>query len=144
MLRTMKIRTFGLILIGIVVLGSACSSGGGGGGSPSASSATPPATTSAPPASGSSGGSIAIGLVDFSFNPPTVTASTAQDIVLTNTGAALHNFSIEGTQIDQDVQPGQSVTLTAPGPSFTPGTYTFFCKYHRSQGMVGTLTATSG
>jgi plastocyanin len=79
---------------------------------------------------------------DFSFDPATVTASTSQDIVLVNNGQALHNFSIEGTPIDQDVNPGQTVTLPAPGPSFQPGSYDFFCKYHKAQGMVGTLTAT--
>jgi plastocyanin len=141
MLRAMKTRTIGLILTGIVVLGSACSSGGGN--SPATTSASS-ATTSAPPASSSGSGPVTITLVDFSFNPSNVTASTSQDIVLTNTGSALHNFSIEGTPIDQDVQPGQSVTLAAPGPSFQPGTYSFFCKYHKAQGMVGTLVATGG
>lgn len=142
MLRTMTTRTFGLIAVGIVALASACSSGNSG---TTATTSAPQETTTAPPASPSSAGNqVTIKLVDFSFEPATVTASTSQDIVLTNTGAALHNFSIEGTSIDQDVQAGQSVTLTAPGPSFKPGTYTFFCKYHRAQGMVGTLTATGG
>jgi plastocyanin len=144
MLRTMKTRTFGLIMLGIVVLGSACSSGGGGGSTSPPSTTSPATTTSAPPASGASGGQVSITMVDFSFKPSTVTASTSQEIVLTNTGTALHNFSIVALGIDQDVQPGQSVTLKAPGSSVKPGTYDFFCKYHKSQGMVGTLNATSG
>jgi len=135
----MKSRTFALLTISVVMLAGACSSGGGG------SNTTPPATItgqSSPPAG--AGGSVSITLVDFSFQPSTVTASTAQAIILKNTGAALHNFSIEGTPIDTDVPAGQTVTLQPPGPSFQPGTYTFFCKYHRAQGMTGTLTATSG
>jgi plastocyanin len=141
MLRTMTTRTFGLIAVGIVALASACSSSNGG---TTATTSAPPATTSAPPATSSGQGQVTITLVDFSFNPSTVTASTSQEIVLTNTGAALHNFSITSLGIDKDVQAGQTVTLAAPGPSVTPGTYDFFCKYHKSQGMVGTLTATSG
>jgi plastocyanin len=128
----------------MVILASACSSNNNTG-STSTTTTTQQATTTAPPASSpAGGGQVAITMVDFSFNPSTVTASTSQDIVLTNTGSALHNFSITKLGIDQDVQPGQSVTLKAPGPSVTPGNYDFFCKYHKSQGMVGTLTATSG
>lgn len=145
MLRTMKTRAFGLIAAGIVVLASACSSNNPTDNGVATGSPTTQQTTTAPPAtSPTAGNQVAITMVDFNFRPATLTASTSQDIVLTNSGAALHNFSIEGTSIDQDVQPGQSVTLTAPGPSFKPGTYTFFCKYHRAQGMSGTLTATSG
>ncbi len=142
MLRDMKTRTFALLTISVLVLGACSSGGGGGGGSSSPPGTTAPQTTAS--GGSSSGGSVALTMVDFSFQPATFTASTSQSIVLTNNGSALHNFSIEGTPIDQDVQPGQSVTLAPPGPSFAPGTYTFFCKYHRSQGMSGTLTATGG
>ncbi len=137
MLRDMTKLAIVLLASAILVVGTACSSGGG-----SNATTTPPSQTTA--SSASSGNAVAITMVDFNFEPATVTASTSQDIVLTNNGSALHNFSIEGTSIDVDVQPGQSQTLTAPGPSFAAGTYTFFCKYHRSQGMTGTLTATSG
>jgi plastocyanin len=146
MLRDMKTSrgSASVLLVALVVaLGSACSSGGG-----TTNSTTPPTTpqttvpTSAPATSSSSG--VTITMADFMFTPSTVTASNAEAIVLVNTGSALHNFSIEGTPISIDVQPGQTQTLTAPGPSFQAGTYTFFCKYHRAQGMTGTLTATSG
>ena len=147
MLRSVRRSAKGPALLPLVAalftLAAACSSGGG-----STQTTTPPpetsATTQTTPSQTGSGNAVAITMVDFSFQPATVTASTSQDIVLTNKGAALHNFSIEGTSIDVDVQPGQSQTLTAPGPSFAPGTYTFFCKYHRSSGMTGTLTATAG
>jgi plastocyanin len=144
MLRTMKTRAFGLIAVGIVVLASACSSNNNSGTAATGSATTQQPTTTAPPASSpASGNQVTITMVDFNFKPSAVTASTSQDIVLTNNGSALHNFSITSLGIDQDVQPGQTVTLTAPGPSVKPGSYDFFCKYHKSQGMVGTLTATS-
>ena len=133
-MRPNGIVTFPLVVT-VLLLGAACSSGGGGGGS-----TTAPATTRS---SGSgSGSSVTITMVDFKFQPNTVTASTSQAIVLVNNGSALHNFSIKGTSISIDVQPGQSTTLAAPGPSFTPGTYQFFCKYHQASGMTGTLNAT--
>jgi len=141
MLRAMKTRTFGLMAVGIVLLASACSSNNSSGAP--ATGTTTQQTTTAPPASSPAGNQVTITMVDFNFNPASVTASTSQDIVLTNTGSALHNFSIDKLHIDQDVQPGQSVTLKAPGSAVPAGTYDFFCKYHKSQGMVGTLIATS-
>jgi plastocyanin len=104
---------------------------------------TPPASTTPPPAT-SSGGEVTITQVDFKFQPSTVNANTSQAIVITNNGAALHNFTIEGTSISVDTQPGQTTRLEAPGPSFAAGTYTIFCKYHRALGMEGTLVATAG
>ena len=82
--------------------------------------------------------------VDFKFQPATVNANTSQAIVITNNGAALHNFTIEGTSISVDTQAGQTTRLEAPGSSFAAGTYTIFCKYHRSLGMEGTIVVTAG
>jgi plastocyanin len=136
MLRRMKTSMatpFAALLVLVLGFAGACSSGGG---------TTP---TTAPPTSASGGGNaVTITMTDFKFDPSTLTLSTSQDIVLVNSGAALHNFSIEGTSISMDVQPGQSQTLPAPGPSFPAGAHPFFCKYHQAQGMTGTLTATSG
>jgi plastocyanin len=97
-----------------------------------------PSATGAP-----AGGTVKIEMADFKFVPAQVTASTAQAIELDNTGAALHNFTIEGSQVDVDVQAGQSQRLEPPAP-VQPGTYTFFCKYHRTQGMEGTITVVAG
>jgi plastocyanin len=119
------------LLLLVLALASACSSGGG-------------TTNTTPPTTGASnGGGVTITMSDFKFDPSTVTASTSQDIVLVNSGAALHNFSIEGTSISMDVPPGQTRTLTAPGSSFPAGAHPFFCKYHKAQGMTGTLNATA-
>jgi plastocyanin len=81
---------------------------------------------------------------DFMYVPQTVNASTSQPITLVNAGANTHNFSIAGTSVSVDVPSGQTMTVAAPGPSFQPGTYMIFCRFHRSLGMTGTLVATSG
>jgi plastocyanin len=123
-----------------LLFAAGCSSGNKTAPTTTPPATTPPATTSAPPASGE----VTIQEVEFSFQPAQITANTSQPIVITNNGTALHNFSIEGTSISVDTQPGDTTRLEAPGPSFAPGTYTFFCKYHRAQGMVGTLVASAG
>ena len=122
----------------VFAFGAACSSGGG------TTDTTPPAQTTSSTTTPSAANAVTITMTDFQFTPSTVTASTSQDIVLVNNGSALHNFSIEGTSISVDVPPGQTMTLTAPGPSFLAGAHPFFCKYHKASGMTGTLTATSG
>jgi plastocyanin len=99
-------------------------------------------TPSSPSASAGGGGGTTITMVDFKFQPATVTASASKALILVNSGSALHNFTIEGSSLDVDVQPGQTQTLPPPAP-VQPGTYTFFCKYHRSQGMEGTITVTA-
>jgi plastocyanin len=122
-----------------LLFAGACSSG-----TPSSPTTTPPiATTSAPPPT-SAAAEVDIQEVEFAFQPSQINATTSQAIVITNNGTALHNFSIEGTSISVDTKPGETTRLEAPGPSFAPGTYTIFCKYHRSQGMVGSLVASAG
>ncbi len=131
-------------------------------GSPSASEASPSASEASPSASSSGGGTIQVGsdtannhgskdvsgassveveMDDFYFGPTVITGSPGQSlkIELKNEGSALHNFSIPGQSIDQDVQTGQSSTVTVTIPQ--SGFVEFFCKYHKSVGMLGELTA---
>jgi plastocyanin len=77
---------------------------------------------------------------DFSFTPSALAIRTDQGLSIKNNGPSLHNFSIPGTQVDLDVQPGQSTNTESIGQVVKPGTYQFFCKYHKSRGMVGTIT----
>jgi plastocyanin len=66
-----------------------------------------------------------------------VIARSEQSISITNEDSVLHNFSIEGTQVDVDIQPG--TTFNGESAGLKPGTYPFFCKYHRTRGMVGVI-----
>ena len=75
---------------------------------------------------------------DFFFDPTCLADVPAGtfSLVVTNSGVALHNFSLPAQAIDQDISPGQKVTVT-----ITVGTTAlqYFCKYHRTSGMVGAL-----
>jgi plastocyanin len=135
MTRRSIVFAFATLLVAV-----ACSSSSGSSGATTTPSST---TAMSPTASASAGGEVTIQEVDFSFQPNTINANASQAIKIINKGVALHNFSIEGTSIDVDTEPGQTTTLEALGPNFAPGTYTFFCKYHRSQRMVGTLVASA-
>jgi len=132
-----------------------------GGKKVTSSSGSPTETSEASP-SESEGGTITIGsdqandhgskdisgkdeaeleLDNFYFEPTTFTgdAGAKVKLELKNEGTALHNFTLEDQNIDQDVQPDgtESVEVTIP----QSGSIEFFCKYHRTRGMAGQLTA---
>ena len=77
----------------------------------------------------------------FYFKPTVLKGTAGQQLTLTlkNEGNTVHNFSLVGSEANgMDVQAGQegSVQVTVPQSGFVE----FFCKYHRSLGMVGELT----
>jgi plastocyanin len=61
----------------------------------------------------------------------------AGEIQLANEGEAPHTFTIEGEDVDVEVDAGATATASV---DLEPGTYTMFCRFHRGQGMEGTLT----
>jgi plastocyanin len=117
------------IFVGVLAVGC------GGGGSPS--STTPPAASVTASATGSTGQQGTLAMQDNFFSPSNVTVAANGKLSVNNQGAALHNFTLEAAHVDQDVQPGSGHTFTI---SLAPGTYPFFCKYHKAQGMTGVLT----
>ena len=80
-------------------------------------------------------------MVDIAFNPSSLTipADTDVTVSLPNTGAALHNFSIDELGIDVDVAAGDTGSATINAPA---GDYEFYCNVpgHKEAGMLGTLT----
>ena len=60
----------------------------------------------------------------------------AGDVELVNEGES-PTFTIEGEDVDVEVDAGQTTTVTVDLPA---GAYTLFCSFHRGQGMEGTLT----
>jgi cytochrome c oxidase subunit II len=61
----------------------------------------------------------------------------AGEVELVNEGAAPHTFTVEGENVDVQVDAGETATTDV---DLAPGTYTVFCNFHRAQGMEGTLT----
>jgi plastocyanin len=111
---------------------------------PGAASGTCPASSGLPAgtnlhgAVAASGSQVSIEASDFFFSPTCVTGLHSGTITLRvhNGGVVLHNVSIPSLHIDQDMSPGQTITVQVKMGS-TP--LVFFCKYHRGSGMLGAL-----
>jgi plastocyanin len=144
-MRSWRIVVAGTLALGL--LAAACGGGGGGGGS-----------TTSPPAGG--GGTVEIGgeqandhgsedvsgasrleleADDFYFAPTILrgTAGERLSIEVVNEGNAAHTFTIDEQGIDEELQPGGSATVEVTFPD--SGTLVFYCRFHRSQGMLGGL-----
>jgi plastocyanin len=79
-------------------------------------------------------------LDDFYFDPTTLQGTPGQSLKLEvkNEGSTEHNFTLEDQNIDQDVEDGEDASVTVTFPD--SGVLEFYCKYHRSGGMVGQLS----
>jgi plastocyanin len=75
--------------------------------------------------------------LDNEFEPICVTAATGDELTITNDGAAPHTFTIEGTDVDEMLQPGDQVTATVPEGLEVEAETEFHCTIH--PGMVGYL-----
>jgi len=75
---------------------------------------------------------------DSFFSPTCVRGILSGTVTLMvhNAGQALHNVSISALHIDKDVPSGQTITVQVQ-MGRTP--LVFFCKYHRTSGMLGAL-----
>jgi plastocyanin len=75
-------------------------------------------------------------LADFAFRPDCLSADAGETIGLDNTGDAPHTFTVEGTDIDFDLDAGTSAEASLSGVD--PGTYAVTCTFHPQ--MDATLT----
>lgn len=82
-------------------------------------------------------------LDDFYFEPTVLEGKPGQKmtIELENEGENEHNFSIDSQGIDEDVEPGDKTEVEVTLPK--AGQVSFYCKYHKGQGMAGGLQAAS-
>ncbi len=78
---------------------------------------------------------------EFRFDPNTITAKVGQPVrvLVTNTGALEHTFTINDLGVDEPTPIGQTITV-----EFTPtksGTFELICTVpgHKEAGMVGTV-----
>lgn len=153
------------LMIGVMILGALAACGGATepAASPAASPAESPAATTAPaespagsptgeaPAAGAggsvaAGGTIEIDATEMSFTPAefTAPANSTFTVTLKNTGAVLHDFTIDkdgsGAKVEVKAEPGE--TATAEVKTGSAGTLEFYCAQpgHKDAGMVGTIT----
>jgi plastocyanin len=122
----------GAVVVAVLFAMTACSS--------SSSSTTSTSGSSGGTATDISGeSSTTISAQDFFFTPSDLTGTAGQKVTITvsNDGSAAHNFSITDQDIDVTVEPGQSQDVKVTFPD--SGSVQFFCSFHQSQGMVGTL-----
>jgi plastocyanin len=131
---------------------------GDGGNTTSTPSPTPQATvtpeatdveeTTAPPAEECTDetitGNIEVRIIenDNAFSPSCIIVLGGQGLEILNKGDSKHNFSIEGTDVDLDTDPGDATRTEVLSGVVEAGTHTFFCKYHEALGMVGEITLT--
>ena len=77
---------------------------------------------------------------DNTFSPDCLIVLGGQGLEIVNEGANTHNLTIEGTEVDLDIRSGEADRTEAIGGIVEPGSYEFFCKFHRSLGMDGEIT----
>jgi plastocyanin len=121
----MKTRTRVLsIMLGGTLLLSAC---GGGGDDDAAAGGTGAAEVST---------TTTVTMRDNEFAPGEPVVGSGE-LRLVNEGSSPHTFTVEGKDIGVEVKAGSEATANI---DLSPGTYTLFCEFHRSQGMETTLT----
>src|SRR5262245_58808496 len=86
-----------------------------------------------------SSGRTEVELDDFYFEPTVLKGKAGEkvELELKNEGTVEHSFTVESQGIDKDLEPGDEgeVMVTIP----KSGMVSFFCKYHKSDGMAGAL-----
>jgi plastocyanin len=103
-----------ILLSAAALLGAACGGDDGGGGGETTDSVT---------------------MVDNEFQPSEFTAAS-DTLSLTNDGQAPHTFTVPDSDIDQQVDPGQSADVDLSG--LDAGTFDFECTFHPE--MTGSVT----
>jgi len=99
-----------------------------------------PAAASGDGGGGGGGGStVTLTAKDFSFEPGTLSAAAGDTIEFANEGESPHNLQAEEAGLDEDVDPGDTVSVDLADAE--PGTYDFICKFHPDD-MKGTLEIT--
>jgi plastocyanin len=114
------------------------SSGSGGGGGGQINAAGVQANDHG---SKSASGETKVELDDYYFEPTVLKGSPGQKVTLEleNEGSIEHNFTIGSQGIDKDLEAGEDAKVTVTIPK--SGALSFYCKYHKSQGMAGALVA---
>lgn len=57
--------------------------------------------------------------------------------IVKNQGSNLHTVTIAGTDIDEDLEPGEEITFEPVGEELGVGPHVLICRIHANQGMTG-------
>ncbi|HEY2916191.1 MAG TPA: cupredoxin family copper-binding protein [Candidatus Limnocylindrales bacterium] len=101
------------------------------------SNSSPAASTGAGASSGGGTGGNAVAIVDFAFNPTTITVKAGDTVTWTNTGSTAHTVTADDGSFDSgNLNGGATFNHTFA----TAGTFTYHCSIHSS--MKATVTVT--
>jgi plastocyanin len=132
------------ILLAVLAVLPACS---GAAGDPGGTSSPPPRTTKPQPAVSSpdpcadeAEHPFTVAMREYRFVPSCLVVTASAPFRLRNNGSERHNLSIPGTGFSVDLPPGGKDSQRGlDRANVPPGTYEFFCRFHRSRGMTGEL-----
>ena len=96
----------------------------------------------APPPCSNPTSTSSVDLRDYAFAPTCIASTSGATLTLHNTGKVIHNFTLDGHDLQRQVAPGDSATVTLP--SLPPGLYRVVCTLHESVGMVAALKISGG
>ena len=80
--------------------------------------------------------------IDYHFHDahPSLPLLPNRTVTWTNEGSVVHNVTFPTIGFSKDLQVGKKFKIADLGRKLGgPGTYTFYCKYHETLGMVGTI-----
>ena len=87
-------------------------------------------------------GAVTIETPGMSYDPDEISmdAGTDLEVTIDNTDTQLHTFTIDELDVDLEVEPGETGTVTIEAPD--AGEYLFYCTVpgHRESTQEGTLT----
>jgi len=81
---------------------------------------------------------VVVTATDNTFDPSDIAAGAGSSIEVVNDGEAPHNFSVSGSSIDVDVEPGETASIDTS--ELDAGAHDVECKFHAGAGMTATLT----
>ena len=90
------------------------------------------------------GGSIELDQHDDFYSPTFVQVpkgTTALTVTVKNMGQSLHNFTVPSANVSDDINPGESMTVTVP---VSRAGILFYCRFHQSLGMQGAFFTKKG
>jgi uncharacterized cupredoxin-like copper-binding protein len=82
---------------------------------------------------------------DFYFERTFIKGKAGGNVAVTinNEGATAHTFTIDAQDIDETLQPGDSIDVTVKIPSNGKAAR-FYCRFHEQQGMQGAFFSKAG